>query len=80
MKIDVNSPEAELSKLLAAVERGEEVELVRDGVALANVTPIEKRRKRDFVIPEVAAALSKGPAPDFLEPMTEEELRLWEGR
>ncbi|MEM6480096.1 MAG: type II toxin-antitoxin system prevent-host-death family antitoxin, partial [Pseudomonadota bacterium] len=66
-----------LSKLIAAVERGERVVITKHGKPAAElVAPKqEKRPLRGFLADKV------GPPPDeFFDPMTEKELREWEGR
>ena len=73
MKIDVQDAAA-LSELIAAAERGEEVELCRDGVAVAKLVAIPRNGFR-FGLLEGKV----GDVPDFLEPMSEGELRRWEG-
>lgn len=83
MKIDVNSPGAELSKLLAAVERGEEVELMRGETAIAHVTPTEVHRPivgANGVRIGILPPGTLGEEPDWFAPMDEDDLRLWEGR
>ena len=84
MKIDVNAPEAELATLLAAVERGEEVELVRGEREIARVTPApvdwSKVKTRSGFRFGILPKGSLGPGPDWFEPMDEADLRLWEGR
>lgn len=51
MRVNVGQAKTDLSKLLARVEAGEEVEIARDGVPVARLTAI---------------APSPGPGPRFL--------------
>ena len=58
-----------------AALRGEEVIIARGKTPVVRLVPVvEKRGFRFGVIPELVGT----KAPDFLEPMTEEELREWE--
>ena len=75
MQVTVHQAKTQLSKLLEAVERGEEVIIARDKTPVAQLVPI---RKKQFKLGILKDQL-KGPVPDFLEPMSEEDLRLWEG-
>jgi prevent-host-death family protein len=75
MQVTVHQAKTQLSKLLEAVENGEEVIIARGQTPVAEIIPI---RKKQFKLGILKDQL-KGPAPDFLEPMSEEELRLWEG-
>jgi len=51
MRVNVGRAKTELSKLLARVEAGEDVEIARDGVPVARLTPITP---------------AQGPGPRFL--------------
>ncbi|UUY02911.1 type II toxin-antitoxin system prevent-host-death family antitoxin [Svornostia abyssi] len=42
MRVNVGQAKTDLSKLLARVEAGEEVEIARDGVPIARLTRIEQ--------------------------------------
>ena len=48
--------------------------IARGQTPVAELIPIRKKR---FKLGILADEL-KGPVPDFLEPMSEEDLRLWE--
>jgi len=65
-----------LSKIVAEVEAGETVILSRRGVPVVTLAPHEPK-----VQPLRRSPLEGklGKAPDFTEPMSEEELALWEG-
>ena len=41
MRVNVGRAKTDLSKLLARVEAGEEVEIARDGVPVARLVPVE---------------------------------------
>jgi prevent-host-death family protein len=45
MRVNVGQAKTELSKLLARVERGEEVEIARGGVPVARLVPVEPSTK-----------------------------------
>ena len=73
--VSVHAAKTNLSKLIEAALAGEEVVITRGSVPVVSLTRIEKPTIR-FGLLEGAL---KGTAPDFLEPMSEEELALWEG-
>ncbi len=73
LQMNIAEAKAKLSELVAAAETGEEVILARGGRAVARIVPIAGRR---FLIGMMDG--KGGALPDFLEPMSEEDLRLWE--
>jgi prevent-host-death family protein len=75
MQVTVHQAKTQLSKLLDAVEKGEKVVIARGQTPVAELVPVQKKK---FKLGILADQL-KGPIPDFLEPMSEEDLRLWEG-
>lgn len=74
MQITIHAAKTNLSKLIEAVERGEEVIIARGDKPVARLVPIAEKKPFQFDLPRFAGV----PMPDFLEPMSEEELRLWE--
>jgi len=74
----IHQAKTNLSKLIARVEAGEEVVIMRGKTPVARLAPIEtKTLKRRF-------GMLKGKIPNlpdefFFDPLPEEELRLWEG-
>lgn len=76
--VTIHYAKTNLSKLIARVEAGEEVVIMRGKTPVARLAPIEtKIMKRRF-------GMLKGKIPDlpdefFFDPLPEEELRLWEG-
>ena len=74
MFASVHDAKTNLSRLIAAVERGERVIITRNGVPIVELVPprlsaLRIGRLRDQV----------GPVPDaVLAPMSDEELRIWE--
>ncbi len=69
---NVQEAKTRLSELLNMVERGEDVVIAKAGKPVARLVKIERPTKRRL-------GFVKGELPDnFLEPMDEEELALWE--
>jgi prevent-host-death family protein len=77
MQVSVHQAKTQLSKLLEAVEKGEEVIIARGQTPVAELIPV---RKNKFKLGILADVLTAEGMPDFFEPMDEEDLRLWEGR
>jgi prevent-host-death family protein len=76
MQVNVHNAKTNLSKLIAAAEAGEEVIIARGDKPAVRLVPVEITSRFRFGGMEFL----KGTAPDFLEPMSEEELADWEGR
>lgn len=74
IQMNVAEARAKLSQLLAAVEAGEEVVIARDGVPAARLVPVIRSGVRLGLLEGLVDAKS---LPDFMEPLTEEELREW---
>jgi prevent-host-death family protein len=75
MQMNIAEAKAKLSELVAAAERGEEVVLARGGHPVARIVPaIPSKPKFRFGV----AAGEVNRVPDFLKPMPEDELALWE--
>ena len=76
MQVNVHEAKSQLSKLIEAAQRGEDVIIARNGKPVVRMVPVPQAKvKFKFgPIPELVGS----EAPDFLEPMTEEELREWE--
>lgn len=75
MQVTVHQAKSQLSKLLDAMEKGEEVIIARGQTPVAELVPVRKKKFKLGILKDQLT----DPAPDFLEPMSEEELRLWEG-
>ena len=71
MQVKMHAAKSQLSKLVEAAERGEEVILARGDIPVARIVAINAAPK-PFVYGILAHVL-KGPTPDF-EPMSDEEL------
>jgi len=75
MQMNIAEAKAKLSELVAAAERGEEVILARGGHPVVRmVAAFPTKPKFRFGV----AAGEVDRVPDFLEPMTEDDLALWE--
>lgn len=76
MQVKIHHAKTNLSKLIQAALDGEEVVIARGDTPVVRLVPVRQNRfKLGLLPPEVAKGM-----PDFLEPMREEDLRLWEGR
>ncbi len=75
MQASVHEAKTNLSKLLEAVERGERVVITKYGKPAAELVPARKGGVR---FGSLAGKVSEIPDA-FFGPMTEEELRDWEG-
>ncbi|MEO8684989.1 MAG: type II toxin-antitoxin system prevent-host-death family antitoxin [Devosia sp.] len=75
MKISVQKAGADLTKLIHAALAGEEVVITEGDTPLAKIVPI---KGSSFQIGMLEGQL--GEVPDFFEPMSDEDLSLWEGR
>ena len=71
----IHQAKTHLSRLLADMEAGKEIQIARGKRPIARLVPIAAKPKRvsglwkgQFTIPE-----------SFFDPMSAEELRLWEG-
>jgi len=73
VQVNVHEAKSQLSKLIEATLRGEEVVIARGNVPVVKMVPFKKHF--NFA---VIAELVGTKAPDFLEPMSEEDLKLWE--
>jgi prevent-host-death family protein len=79
MQMNIHDAKTNLSKLVEAAEAGEEVIIARNNKPAVRLVPIGQMQSKSGFRFGTMAHLLTGPIPDFLEPMTEEELRLWEG-
>ena len=81
MEVSVDAAKADLLMLIEAARNGEDVVITQAAVPVAklvSVSPKSMSPKRKF-----KAGIWKdrdlGQGPDFFEPMSEEDLVLWEG-
>ena len=75
MKVTVHAAKTNLSKLIEAALAGEDVVIARGDKPVVRLVPIERT---PFKLGGLEGLL--GEVPDFFEPMSEDEVRLWEGR
>ncbi len=75
MQFTVHAAKTNLSKLIDAALSGEEVIIAKGKNPVVKIVPIPKS---GFTVGVLEGRL--GEAPDFFEPMSEDELAIWEGR
>ena len=75
MQFNIHAAKTNLSKLIEAALNGEEVIIANGSKPVVRLVPIEDKKFK-FGVWEHKSPV---PIPDFSEPMTEEELQLWEG-
>jgi prevent-host-death family protein len=75
-RVTMHTAKTQLSKLIAQVERGEEVTISRGKTPVARLVPYRRKPpKRGFGSMKGRVTIG----PEFWEPLPEEELKLWEG-
>ena len=72
--VNIHEAKTHFSKLLAAIERGEEVIIARAGVHVAKLVPYSATRPR---FAEFTPGLHGVHSDALLEPSTEDELATW---
>ena len=75
MQMNIGEAKTQLSRLIAAARMGEDVVIAKDNVPMVRLVPVVTGKFRFGGLEHLA-----GTVPDFLEPMSEEELLDWEGR
>ena len=81
MAIHVNQQDAEnnFPKLLSKVLEGEEIIISIDGEQIAKILPYKNQKDKEHRQDYRKAGLLKGKLSElFFEPLSEEELKLWE--
>lgn len=74
IQVNVQEAKTHLSRLLTAVEQGEEVVVSRNGTPIARLEPIRAPQEREL-------GFVAGSLPDtFFDELPAEELTAWEGR
>ena len=77
--VTIHKAKTELSKLLKRVEAGEEIIIARGAKPIAKLSPAEPVTKQGPRVPGSMKHLL-GQIPDsFFDPLSEEELKDWEG-
>lgn len=74
MQTNIHTAKTQLSKLIEAALRGEEVIIARGSVPVVRLEPVHAS---GFRLGLMKSALSQ--APDFIEPLSEDDLAVWEG-
>lgn len=77
MQVTVHAAKTNLSKLIEAALAGEEVVIAKGKRPMVKIIPVTARS--GFTIGLLKGELA-GTGPDFFEPMSEDELALWEGQ
>jgi antitoxin (DNA-binding transcriptional repressor) of toxin-antitoxin stability system len=75
-QVRMHEAKTHLSRLIAAVEKGEEVVIMRGEVAVARLLPMEPRAERQPGRYKGRVYLDQS----FFEPLPEDEISAWEGR
>lgn len=74
-QVNVHEAKTHLSRLLAQVEKGEEIIVARDGVPIAKLIPFPKPAKKRLRVGNWKGRIWM--APDWDAPLTDEELKDW---
>jgi prevent-host-death family protein len=74
MQMTIHAAKTNLSKLIDAALKGEEVIIARGDTPVVRLVPVEAKKTFKIGLPGFQGM----SCPDFMEPMSEEELRLWE--
>jgi prevent-host-death family protein len=78
IRVNIHEIKAKLSHFIEMVEAGESVVVCRRNVPVAELRPLG--REPDARRPQLGSAAGQGRIlPGFDEPLTEDELVLWEG-
>lgn len=75
MQFSVHTAKSQLSKLIEAALQGEEVIIAKGNKPVVRLTPVAQGAFQMGVMADKLKA-----SPDFLEPLEDEDLDLWEGR
>ena len=77
IKANIHEIKAKLSKYIEMAEAGETVVICRRNIPVAEIHAVAEKKKRTPILG--AARGQVRILPSFFEPMSEEELALWEG-
>lgn len=75
MIVNIHKAKTQLSKLIEAAIAGEDVVIARGDQPVVRLVAVEQGGFKIGILRDKKL----GPGPDFLKPMCEEDLRLWEG-
>jgi prevent-host-death family protein len=76
MRVSVQAAKSNLSELIDAALSGEDVVIANDGEPAVRIVPVAAEHKT-FVFDLLEGKIAS--IPDFLEPLSEDELARWEG-
>jgi len=76
IKLNLHEAKTQFSKYIEMVEAGETVVVCKRNIPVAEIRPIETRKKK---IPELGWAEGRGAVPADFREMSDEALRQWEG-
>lgn len=75
MLVNIHKAKTQLSKLIEAASAGVDVVIARGDKPVARLVAIESGAFKIGLLKDKKL----GPGPDFLQPLDEDDLRLWEG-
>jgi prevent-host-death family protein len=73
--VNIYEAKTQLSRLVDRAAAGEEIVIARAGKPLVRLVPVETKQPRPLGL----LSQVKLPPDDFFDPLSEEELALWEG-
>lgn len=76
MQVTVHAAKTQLSRLIDAALSGQDVVIAKGQQPVARLVPIKKGQFRLGILKDQL----KGKTPDFLAPLSADDLDLWEGR
>jgi antitoxin (DNA-binding transcriptional repressor) of toxin-antitoxin stability system len=76
MQVTIHAAKTHLSRLIEAALAGEEVVIAKGKAPVVRLVAIPRPKLQVGIL----EGQVKGDGPDFFEPMSEDELDLWEGR
>jgi prevent-host-death family protein len=75
VQVTIHSAKTHLSKLIEAAKAGEDVVIAKGNTPVARIVAIPQNKFAIGLLKDKVA----GDGPDFFEPISEDELALWEG-
>jgi prevent-host-death family protein len=76
MQVTIQVAKDDLSELIERAKAGEEVIISEGKTPVAMIVPISRKMFRIGLLKDQLS----GPSPDFFEPMSDDDLDLWEGK
>ncbi|MFL5259268.1 MAG: type II toxin-antitoxin system Phd/YefM family antitoxin [Hyphomicrobiales bacterium] len=77
--VTIHKAKTDLSKLIARVEKGEEIIIARGNQPVARLMPVKPKEEKPRVPGRWRHLQGKIPDSFFFDPLPEDELKLWEG-